>query len=229
MAAAMERRRAPAPEPSRGRAPASRRAGGRPVTLSKVSPAGPPGCWPVALAKVLSGQHPGRSPALHSSRACRMFPICATLNARKMEKGKRWARTPQVPGRSRMSVLASVQSPHHARPWLERKVGDCIHAPPTDRHLGAAGKRRRRRSPRLRPEDRISDASADRVRGGEIFPGLGERSAGLARAGRSNGSGCPRTTPRISTRPGISPPPWTAASAPSPSTRCRWNGASSPA
>src|SRR5258708_6256652 len=46
---------------------------------------------------------------------------------------------------------------------------------------------------------------------------------------RSRRSSCRRTTARISMRPGTTPRPWTTASAPSPSTRCRLTGAIGPA
>jgi hypothetical protein len=41
----------------------------------------------------------------------------------------------------------------------------------------------------------------------KFFPGLSEADLLTAKAGRSSGSGSRPTTPPISTRPGISPPP----------------------
>src|SRR5664280_1376811 len=56
----------------------------------------------------------------------------------------------------------------------------------------------------------------------KFFPGLKKQDLPDGEAGASNGCGYPPIAPPISTRPIISPPPWMAASAPSPSTRCRW-------
>ena len=97
-----------------------------------------------------------------------------------------------------------------------------------DRHFGAAGERRRRRSAGLRAEDRLFHPPPDRGRHRQVLSRPApSRICRTAKAGRSNGSSSRPTAPPTSTRPGISPRPWIAASARSPSTRCRSNGASS--
>ena len=63
-----------------------------------------------------------------------------------------------------------------------------------------------------------------------FFPGCRARRPARPRGlGRRARPAHRRTTAPTSTRPSTTPPPWTAASAPSRSTRSRWSGACSPA